>query len=94
MAEGKIYATVEEAVEDAGTTVLSRLDAAPTSITREDLKEYLKGLKPEILGYAGPYTDVADQRNVWTAAQDMDEVVELPPGDEEVVTESRRRQRK
>lgn len=66
------FANVREALEGAGTTVLSHLgDATERSVrpTIEDVEKFLEENQPVVLGYGGPYTDLDDHRNVWTYEQ-------------------------
>src|SRR4029450_2747696 len=72
------FATVEEALEGAGTTVLSHLGSDAKKISVEELekvKEELHLTGPKAIGeyraYAGPYTDLDDPRNGWTYVQDV-----------------------
>lgn len=79
--EVKKAATVEEAVANAGTTVLSRTGGRAADVqtvdevTQWEEENHLTGepLAGEYRAYAGPYTDEADPRNSWTAKQ------EIPP---------------
>lgn len=77
--------TIQEALENAGTKVLSRPGPdggglVSRTLTVDEVKDYeeethLTG--PRVPGehraYAGPYTDLEDERNAWTAAQEAGE---------------------
>lgn len=66
------FSNVREALEGAGTTVLSHLgDATDRAVrpTIEDVEKYLEENQPVVLGYGGPYTDPDDQRNAWIYEQ-------------------------
>lgn len=78
--------TIAEALENAGTTVLSRpgseLRTVESHILTVDevreIEEETHRIGPRVEGeyraYAGPYTDLEDPRNAWTSAQDAGEV--------------------
>src|SRR4051812_46462935 len=73
------FATVKEALEGAGSRVLSHPgDATERSVrpTIEDVEKYLEENQPVVLGYGGPYTDPDDQRNSWIYEQ----TIPAPPG--------------
>jgi hypothetical protein len=73
------FANVREALEGAGTTVLSHLgDSTDRAVrpTIEDVEKFLEENQPVVLGYGGPYTDPDDQRNAWTYEQ----TAEAPAG--------------
>ena len=74
------FSTVEEAIKGAGTSVLSHLESRAHMLTRDEVKQYEednnligKPVEGAYRAYAGPYTDLGDERNAWTAAQDMGE---------------------
>jgi hypothetical protein len=64
------FDTVEEALEGAGSRVLSHLPSPAHKLTREEVTQFEEENPQEIIAYAGPYTDEEDQRNSWTAVQD------------------------
>jgi hypothetical protein len=75
------FSSVEEALEGAGTTVLSHLGSDAKKLTREQVtqhEEELHLIGKRVLGehrvYVGPYTDLQDERNAWTYAQEAGEV--------------------
>lgn len=75
------YTSTEEAIKGAGTTRLSHLTSNARILTRDEVKEHEEDLNligQPVLGahraYAGPYTDLVDARNAWTASQDMGEL--------------------
>ena len=86
-------ATVEEAIEKAGSRVLGHLGSRAHKLNREEVKQYEEdnGLtgqpaEGEHRAYDGPYDDVNDPRNAWTAAQDAGETTrtgdQLPPDED------------
>jgi len=94
-------ATVEDAIAAAGTTQLSYLPGNADLQTVDQVKEYEE--ENNLIGspvegahraYAGPYTDMADGRNAWTAAQDSGDINRtkdaVPQADE---TDAQRRER-
>ena len=69
---GGVAATLEEALEAAGSRVLSHLESRAHILTVEEVEEYHAALQieGEEFPYAGPYTlEGEDQRNYWTAYQ-------------------------
>ena len=89
------FASVEEAIRGAGTTVLSHLGSNAHKLTRDEVKQYeeengLSGpLKEgEYRASASPYSEVTDERNFWTFRQDAGETdpPELPDAEEPAVT--------
>jgi hypothetical protein len=76
------YATIAEALEGAGTTVLSHLGSDAKKVNREDaqrhrIETHLVGdpVEGEHRVYVGPYTAEDDERNSWIYAQEVPEVV-------------------
>ena len=70
--------TLEEALEAAGSRVLTHLGSKAHKLTWDEVRDWeednhLSGepLEGEHRAYAGPYTDIEDGRNSWTAYQDM-----------------------
>lgn len=74
----EVNATVEDALADAGTTVLSHLGSRAHKLTVDEVREFeeensLRGApkEGEYKAYGGPYTDPNDERNAWTFAQEI-----------------------
>jgi hypothetical protein len=75
------FASVAEALEGAGSRVLSHLSSPVNKLTREQarlarVEAHLTGdpVEGEVRTYAGPYTDEDDHRNMWTYEQEVPEV--------------------
>jgi hypothetical protein len=91
------YQTIEEALENAGSDTLAHLGSNATKLTVEEVQAYeednaLVGApkEGEYRAYAGPYSDVEDPRNAWTANQDLgltSRTAEQLPPEEEVPVE-------
>ena len=61
-------ATIEEAIANAGSTVLSHLGSRAHKLTVDEVRQWEED-NPRPGVYAGPYNDEADDRNSWTAFQ-------------------------
>jgi hypothetical protein len=75
------FASIEEALEGAGTTVLSHLGSASDKVNREAaqrhrIEAHLVGdpVEGEHRVYVGPYTAPDDERNSWIYEQEVPEV--------------------
>lgn len=80
--------TLEEALQEAGSKVLSHLGSKAHKLTWDEVMELTvaEPVQGEHRVYDGPYEDVEDQRNAWTAYQDMGISLTkdgLPPEEEE-----------
>ena len=65
-----VASTIAEAIEAAGTSVLSFLESRARILTMEEREEHLQATVQDVLAYAGPYVEQADARNQWSAYQE------------------------
>src|SRR5262245_1280111 len=70
------FATVEEALEGAGSRVLAHLGHRAHILTQQEVKEHDEESNPpeQYAVYGGPYTDLEDERNAWTYKQEAKEI--------------------